>query len=91
MAKDKNKKVKDFVDDGRTIANMDFDSMGNYSRRNKKQVNYKEKRQEISELNITGKERWAIIKALYMKLIPFVVIMFVVFFLVFFILISLWT
>jgi hypothetical protein len=88
MAKD-NKK-DDFVDDGRTVANMDFDALGNSYNRNRKKTRYAEKQKEIADLNLTRKEKWAIIKAIYMRLLPFVVIMFFAFFIVTFILLTIW-
>jgi hypothetical protein len=85
-----NKKNDDFVDDGRTVANMNFDSLGNSYDRNRKKTRYAEKQREIANLNLTRKEKWAIIKAIYARLIPFVVIMFFMFFIVTFILLTIW-
>jgi hypothetical protein len=66
-----------FVDDGRTIANMDFELYTNYKRPDKKPVEfYRERQKEIFESNLTRSEKWAIIKSLYATLIPFVIIMF---------------
>jgi len=84
------KKKSEFVDDGRTVASMDFDTLGGYHRGKKPNVNYREKSIELSDLNLTGKERWAITKAIYGKLIPFVFIMFATFIAVFFILSLIW-
>lgn len=86
----KNKKTDDYVDDGRTIASMDFETISNSHHKKKKNINYRERRQELSSLELTKREKWAIVKAMYLTLIPFVVIMFFVMFIVFFILFSIW-
>ncbi len=83
-------KKKDFVDDGRTIVSMDFDTYGNYKPNQKNQINYQEKRQDLVDVQLTNKERWAIIKAMYRILIPFVIIMFGSFIVVVYILFALW-
>lgn len=86
----KDKKKKNFEDDGRTVVSMDFDCMGNTYRPKKKQIDNRNKPIERENLVITNKEKWAMIKALYLKLIPIVLIIFLSFFLVFFLLSIFW-
>ncbi|MBN2504885.1 MAG: hypothetical protein JXB20_06045 [Bacilli bacterium] len=80
-----------FVDDGRTIVNMDFEALSTYKHPRKKPVAYYRQRQkELAALDITPKERWAMIKAVYIYLLPFVLVMFGVMALVMFVLTELW-
>lgn len=67
-----------FEDDGRTVANMNFEEIGSRQRGKvaKQKIDYKARSKEISDLKMTPKERMAIVKAVYLQLIPFVVIMF---------------
>lgn len=62
--KEKKKKVK-FEDDGRVIADMDFEHITGY--RSKK---HRENRQAIKEANLSRKERWAIYKAAFTEYMP---------------------
>ncbi|QVK18779.1 hypothetical protein KHQ81_03435 [Mycoplasmatota bacterium] len=86
----KERKKKKFEDDGRTIASMNFDYMGNTYRTKNKKIDNKNQANKRENLNITNKEKWAMIKALYLKLIPIVLIIFFSFFLAFFLLSLLW-
>lgn len=86
----KDKKKKHFEDDGRTIVSMDFDYMGNSYRPKKKQNHNTDKPIEQRNLNITNKEKWAMIKALYLKLIPIILIIFLSFFVALVLLSLLW-
>lgn len=81
-----------FEDDGRTIASMDFEEIGGRQRGKvaKQKVDYKARSREISDLKMTKKERLAIVKAVYLQLIPFVVIMFGTMALVILLLMFLW-
>ena len=62
--KEKKKKEK-FEDDGRVIADMDFEHITGY--RSKK---HRENRQAIKEANLSRKERWAIYKAAFEQYMP---------------------
>ena len=62
--KEKKKKVK-FVDDGRVIADMDFEHITGY--RSKK---HRENHKAIKEANLSRKERWAIYKAAFTQYMP---------------------
>lgn len=84
-------KKADFVDDGRTIVSMDFEAISTYKHPRKKPASYyREKQQEIAGLDITPKERWAMIKAVYAFLIPFAVVMFGAMALIMFLLFKFW-
>ncbi len=85
-----NNRKSNFIDDGRTIVSMDFDTYGNYKPNRTKQIKYRERHQELVDMKLTSKERWAMIKAMYEVLIPFVVLMFASFVVVVFILFALW-
>ena len=80
---------KEFYDDGRTIASMDFHNFTTFSTITAKKENQIKKQHE-SDLNLTWKERFAVIVALYMTLIPFVIILFLIFFIVFGIIFTIW-
>lgn len=82
-----NKKI--FVDDGRTIANMDFYKHTAFSTVSKRH-NDNFKNTHEPTLDLTRKERWAIIRAIYMTLIPFVIIMFLIFALLMTIIFAFW-
>ncbi len=85
------KQKENFVDDGRTVVNMDFEALATYRHPRKKPASfYREKQKEIASLDITPKERWAMIKAVYMFLIPFALVMFGFMALVMFIITHLW-
>ena len=84
MSVKKEKKKEKFEDDGRVIADMDFEHITGY--RSKKQ---RENRKAIQEAKLSRKERWAIYKGAFMQYMPifglfFLSIIFVIFFLYFF-------
>lgn len=89
----KKKKQDDFVDDGRTVANMDFDTISNRNhpkRAGHQNIDYRKRQQELSNLNLTWKERWAIIRAIYLRMIPFMILTFLIIFFSAFLLLSFW-
>ncbi len=63
----KEKKQKtEFVDDGRTIANMDYECITGY-----KSKEQRKKHEEIRSLNLSKKERRAIYRGVFRYYIPF--------------------
>ena len=87
---DKNAKEK-FVDDGRTIVSMDFEQYQTFKHPTKKPVQYYRDRQhQLGDLEITRKERWAMIKAIYSFVIPFALALFGVLALAMFLLLKYW-
>lgn len=88
-AKAKNEKLDD---DGRTVVSMDFEAMATYKHPRKKPVSfYRSKQEQLAKLDITPKERWAMIKAVYIYVIPFSLAFFGVLALVMFLLLKFWT
>ena len=78
------KKKEKFEDDGRVIANMDFEHITGYKSRK-----HRENRQAIKEARLSRKERFAIYKGAFMQYMPifglfFASIVFVILFLYFF-------
>ena len=65
LKKKEKKKKEKFEDDGRVIADMDFEHITGY--RSKK---HRENRQAIKEANLSRKERWAIYKAYLSQCMP---------------------
>lgn len=59
------KKKKEFIDDGRTVANMDFEHITGY-----KSKEEHKKHEELRELNLSKKERNAIYKATFWQFMP---------------------
>ena len=83
MSPKKEKKEK-FEDDGRVIANMDYEHITGYKSRK-----HRENRQALKEARLSRKERFAIYKAAFMQYMPvfglfFASLIFVIFFLYFF-------
>ncbi|GEM_PF-958443 len=71
------KKKDTFVDDGRTVVPMDFDQYQTSGRVPKKPASfYRERQNDLAKTELTRKERFAMIKAIYGVLIPFAVILF---------------
>ncbi len=62
MKKDKKEK---FVDDGRVIADMDCEHITGYKSKKERR-----NREELKEMQITRKERWAIYKAALQQFMP---------------------
>lgn len=84
MSPKKEKKKEKFEDDGRVIANMDYEHITGYKSRK-----HRENRQALKEARLTLKERMAIYKAAFMQYMPifglfFASIIFVILFLYFF-------
>ena len=78
------KKKEKFEDDGRVIANMDFEHITGYKSRK-----HRENRQAIKVARLSRKERFAIYKGAFMQYMPvfglfFASIVFVILFLYFF-------
>lgn len=73
----KKKKVK-YIDDGRTIANMNVEGMKWYV-----PEKYKRAKSELAGLNITKAERRAMIKGALLAILPIVFVYIAVFFLIF--------
>ena len=65
LKKKEKKKKEKFEDDGRVIADMDFEHITGY--RSKK---HRENRQALKEANLSRKERWAIYKAYFSQCMP---------------------
>ena len=65
LKKKEKKKKEKFEDDGRVVADMDFEHITGY--RSKK---HRENRQAIKEANLSRKERWAIYKAAFTQYMP---------------------
>jgi len=81
-----------FVDDGRTVVSMDFEKYQTYRHPTKKPVEYyRERQHQLGDLEITRKERWAMIKAIYSFVIPFALALFGVLALAMFLLLKYWT
>ncbi len=79
-------------DDGRTVVSMDFEAIATYKHPRKKPVSfYREKQEQLSKIDITPKERWAMIKAVYIYVIPFALVFFGVLALGMFLLLKYWT
>ena len=83
MSAKKEKKEK-FEDDGRVIANMDFEHITGY-----KSSKHRENRKALKEARLSRKERFAIYKAALMQYMPifglfFASLLFVILFLYFF-------
>lgn len=73
--KNKEKKQKpEFVDDGRTIADMDFEHITGY-----KSKEQRKKHEEIRSLNLTRKERRAIYRGVFRYCLPYFLIFVFVF------------
>ncbi len=72
------KKTKEtFVDDGRTVVPMDFDRFQTTGRVPKKPASfYRERQNDLAKTELSRKERFAMIKAIYGILIPFAVLLF---------------
>lgn len=88
----KTPKKDDFVDDGRTIVNMDFESLQTHKDPKRKPVEfYRERKRDLVATDLTSKERWAIIKALYAQMIPVILILFGALALIMFLLTEFWT
>lgn len=65
--KNKEKKEKPvFVDDGRTIANMDYEHITGY-----KSKEQRKNHEEIRKLNLTKKERRAIYRGVFKYFLPY--------------------
>lgn len=65
--KDKEKKKKSaFVDDGRTVASMDFEQITGY-----KSSEQRKKHEEIQALNLTKEERRAIYRGVFRHTLPY--------------------
>ena len=84
MPSKKEKKKEKFEDDGRVIANMDFEHITGYKSRK-----HRENRQALKEARLTFKERIAIYKAALAQTMPvfglfFASLLLVIFFLYFF-------
>ena len=84
MSPKKEKKKEKFEDDGRVIANMDYEHITGYKSRK-----HRENRQALKEARLTFKERMASYKAAFMQYMPifglfFASIIFVILFLYFF-------
>jgi hypothetical protein len=79
----KNKKKK-FIDDGRTISNMNVEGFKWYIPDKEKSKN-----NDIKKMKITLKERFAIIKATYVAIIP-IFLFFLLGFAIIFIILALW-
>ena len=80
----KKEKKKKFEDDGRVIANMDYEHITGYKSRK-----HRENRQALKEARLSRKERFAIYKAAFMQYMPvfglfFASLVFVILFLYFF-------
>ena len=78
------KKKEKFEDDGRVIAEMDYEHITGYKSRK-----HRENHQALREARLERKERWAIYKAAFMHYMPvfglfFASLLFVIFFLYFF-------
>lgn len=63
--KERKKRKEKFVDDGRVIANMDYEHITGY-----KSSKHRENRQALKEAQISRKERWAIYKAAFWNFMP---------------------
>ena len=61
----KKDKKQPFIDDGRVVADMDCEYITGY--KSKKQ---RKNREELSEMQISRKERWAIYKAALQQFMP---------------------
>lgn len=85
MIKEKTKKKTEFVDDGRTIANMNVEGLPWYISKEA----YKSQTQ-LQELHITKEERRAMIRAAIGMMIPMLVIITLSFFGVFLFLDLVW-
>lgn len=68
----KNKKEK-FFDDGHVIANMNIDGIPGYVKDRDK---YKDQKRRVEQMNLTRKEKWSIVIAVYSIVIPFALIIF---------------
>ena len=84
MSPKKERKKEKFEDDGRVIANMDYEHITGYKSRK-----HRENRQALKEARLSRKERFAIYKAAFMQYMPafglfFASLIFVIFFLYFF-------
>ena len=62
-------KKKKIYDDGRTIADMNVKGMPGYTSEEGKKA-----QKNASDLNLTRKEKWQLIKAAYAKMIPLLLI-----------------
>ena len=65
MPSKKEKKKEQFEDDGRVIANMDYEHITGYKSRK-----HRENRQALREARLSRKERWAIYKAAFAQYLP---------------------
>lgn len=65
MPSKKEKKKEKFEDDGRVIANMDFEHITGYKSRK-----HRENRQALKEARLSRKERFAIYKAAFAQTMP---------------------
>ncbi len=82
--KKKKKRKEEFIDDGRTIANMNVEGFKWYvSDRSA------EEKKKLEGLKITRKERWAMLKAAFITIVP-VILLYLLGFLMIISIIMLW-
>ncbi len=63
--KKQKKKKPEFVDDGRTIASMDFEEISGY-----KSAEQRERHKQLVEVNMTKKERRALYRGVLGQIMP---------------------